>query len=499
MKKINTIKIAAVAAACLVSTTSVHALNTDKRDMKNNMSIKYKVKPKAVNSFNEMFSEGVLYGRLRSNMFHWDWANENPSSSQDNSSWGLGGSLIYSTAYLNGFGATVGMYTTHAVGTDNTDDNYAGSDFGKAGKDVYSRATGSGSHIDVLALAYAEYKFAKSNVKVGRQIFESTMLRSNDTKMIPNTFEGVVIESKDLEDTKLRVAYFTRQKLRDHREFHSVIAYDDWKTNSQAQDDAGTHKGLSVTNIRTAGKDVEPSMLIATLENKSIDGLKLNFDGMVIDNFVSSAIAEANYKIKLSDGWSLTPGARYIHQMDEGAGAIGGAALNGSLAGVSGNSKGYTDAGSVDGGAWMARMKLAKGAGSVSAGYSAINDDADLIAPWRGFPTGGYTRSMAQYNWEANTKSWMLKVAYDFGKADIVSGLRGAIDYAQMDFDDNKRVLGGLGKTDRDIVHLDLFKTYDAMPNIELKFRAAMVNADASASKNYNSYNEYRFEVNYFF
>ena len=149
----------------------------------------------------------------------------------------------------------------------------------------------------------------------------------------------------------------------------------------------------------------------------------------------------------------------------------------------------------------MARLKLAKGAGSVMAGYSAISDDADIIAPWRGFPTGGYTRSMAQYNWEANTKSYMIKAAYDFGKADMVPGLRGAIDYADMDYDDDKLALGGIKKTDRNIVHLDVFKTFDSAPNLELKLRAAMINADQTPgqAEDYNSYNEYRFEVNYFF
>ena len=489
MKTNNTIKLAAIAAAFLVGATSAHALKTEKRDLKNNMSIKYKVTPKAVESFDQMFSEGVLYGRLRSNMFHWDWANDKPGSTADNSSWGVGGSLIYSTGYLNGFGATAGMYTTHTIETDNmTTSGGVTFDAGKAGKDTYNRSAGSGAHIDVLALAYLEYKFAKSSVKVGRQIFESTLLRSNDTKMIPNTFEGYSIESKDVADTKLRAAYFTRQKLRDHGDFHSVIAVDGYNEN----DDAGKHKGLSVTNILAAGEDVEPGMIVATVENKSIKGLKLNLDGMYIDGFVSSVIAEANYKIALGDsGWSLTPGARYIHQMDEGAGAIGGAAL-------SGNTGGYSNPDSVDASAWMARLKLGKGAGSVMAGYSVIADDADIIAPWRGFPTGGYTRSMAQYNWEADTKSWMIKGAYDLGKAGIVDGLRGSLDYAQMDYDTER---AGISKTDRSIIHLDMQKTFDSAPNLELKLRMAMVDADTSvgAPADYNSYNEYRFEINYLF
>ncbi len=505
--KSNTIKIAAVAAACLVAATSANALNTDKRELKNNMILVNNINPKAVSSFDEMFSEGVLYGRLRSNMFHWDWDTENPAKNQDNSAWGVGGSLIYSTGYLNGFGATAGMYTTHTIETSNTDGAYPGADFGKAGKDTYSRADGPGAHIDVLALAYAEYKIGKTSIKAGRQIFESTMLRSNDTKMIPNTFEGYSIESKDLADTTLRAAYFTRQKLRDHRDFHSVIAYDDWKTNPDAQDDAGTHKGLSVANIIAAGEDVEPNMLVVTAENKSIKGLKVNLDGMYIDGFVSSAIAEVNYEIGLGDsGWKLTPGARYISQMDEGAGAIGGAALSGAL----GRDKtptaaalaSYSNPDSVDGSAWMARLELKKGAGKIMAGYSAVADDADLIAPWRGFPTGGYTRSMAQYNWEANTKSWMIKGAYDLGKAGMVSGLRGSLDYAQMDYDDDKLAAGTIGKTDRSIIHLDVQKTFDSAPNLELKFRAAMIDADANpadAGEDYQSYNEYRFEINYLF
>jgi len=494
--KIVQLSLAAVAACSLF--TSAHALKTEKRDMKNNMSIKYKVLPGEVDSLTEMFADGVLYGRLRSNTFYWDWANENPGKTKDNFAWGVGGSLIYSTGYLHGFGATAGLYTTNTILTDNTDDNYPGKDFGKAGKDTYARLFGSGAHIDMLALAYLEYKFAKTNVKFGRQIFESTLLRSNDTKMIPNTFQGIAIESKDIKKTKLRLAYFDKQKLRDHRDFHSIIAVDGQLQN----DDAGKHSGLSVANITAAGKNTHPGMIVATAENKSVPGLKLNLDGMYIADFVSSVIAEANYKIKFGkSGWSLTPGARYIHQMDQGAGAIGGAALTGALAGQDGKTGAYKDAGSVDGGAWMARLKLAKGAYKLIAGYSKILNQADIIAPWRGFPTGGYTRSMAQYNWESNTASFMIKGAFDLGKAGLVDGLRGSLDYAQMDYDQNKLDAGTIKKTDRNIVHLDLFQTFKAVPNIELKARAAMINADKSpgASTDTNSYNEYRFEVNYFF
>ncbi len=469
--------------------------------------IVYNALPKSVSSFDEMFSEAVVYGRLRSNMFYWDW--ENPSAvTEDNFSWGVGGSLVYSTGYLEGLGATAGMYTTHTIATDNTVtvDGLI-YDTGASGKDTYSRATGSGSHIDVLALSYLEYKVSQSSIKIGRQIFESAMLRSNDTKMIPNTFEGCALESHERKETKLRLAYFTRQKLRDHRDFHSIIAYEGYQADGgyTQNDDGAAHRGLSVSNIQAASKDVEPEMFVATIQDRSIQGLKLNLDGMYIDGFVSSAVAEANYRIKLEDGWSLTPGVRYFHQMDEGAGRIGGAALSGAFGldktASSQELASYKDPDSVEGGAWMARVKLSKGAGQLTAGYSSVLDKADLIAPWRGFPTAGYTRSMAQYNWEANTRSWMIQSVYDFGMSGIIEGLRGAIDYAYMDYDQTKIDAKTIYRTDRDIIHLDAFKTFDSVKNVELKFRAAMVNSEKSPhlDEDYTSYNEYRFEVNYLF
>ncbi len=79
----------------------------------------------------------------------------------------------------------------------------------------------------VLAQAYIKYNISKTSIKVGRQIFESFLTKSNDTKMIPNTFEGYTIESKEHEKTHFHAAYLTAQKLRDHTSFHDVITFKD--------------------------------------------------------------------------------------------------------------------------------------------------------------------------------------------------------------------------------------------------------------------------------
>ncbi len=494
MKLVN---LSIVAAATCLLATSAHALKSEDRNVKGNYQVEYTKVPGSVNSIQEMFTEGEVYGRLRSNMFWWDWDNEN-AAVQDNNMWGVGGSLVYKTGYFHGLGATAGFYGTIPM----HDDNILGSgttNYGKAGKDTYhTRADGTEGAMGNFAEAYLEYKIGKTNVKVGRQGIDSMMIATNDTKMIPNTFEAAVVETKDIPNTSLRAGYIMSQKLRDHQSFHSVIAFEKYNEN----DDSGVHKGLTPALISAAGEDVNPEMILVTAQNTSVPNLKLNAEYLGISGFLNTVVAEANYKIKIGDAWTLTPGVRYLKQMDDGAGAIGGASLSGKFKGnttYTGAPSGYTDPNSADGSIIMARLVAANGPLELSAGYSKISDDADIIAMWRGFPTGGYTRSMAQVDWIANTKNWAVKAVYDFDKAGVVPGLKIAADYENMDFDDAKAATSGF--TDRNIFHVDAWQTFKALPNTEFKFRFATIDSDPAvgATTDYNSYNEYRFEVNYLF
>lgn len=489
------VKLSMVAAATCLLATSAHALKSEDRDIKPSMQIEYTKAPGAVNSFSEMFTEGEVYGRLRSNMFWWDWDNQEDGKTADNNMWGVGGSLVYKTGFFHGFGATAGFYGTIPMHSDNQDVHSATANYGKAGKDTYhTRADGSEGAMGNFAEAYLEYKNGKTNVKVGRQGIDSMMLATNDTKMIPNTFEAAVVTNKDIPNTTLRAGYIMAQKLRDHQTFHSIIAFEKYNEN----DDSGVHKGLTPANIRTKGSgDVDPEMILITASNTSIPNLKLDFEYIDLNGFFNTAIAEANYKIKLNDAWTLTPGIRYLRQMDDGAGKIGGASLSGktNLAAT----EAYTDINSADGSIIMGRLVAANGPLQLTAGYSKISDDADIIAPWRGFPTGGYTRLMAQVDWIANTKNWMVRADYDFDKAGLVPGFKAMIAHENMNFDESK--MSTTGFSDRTITMVDLWKTFKSLPNTEFKFRMGLVDADPTTvgGTDYASYNEYRFEINYLF
>jgi len=487
----------AAATICALSVGLFADEAKPKRELKNNMMEVYNVLPGTADNFTDAFANGVFYGRLRANAFRWDWKDDDFNN--DNKAFGLGGSMIYKTAPLAGVSATAGLYYSNSPFPGLRVDNADVGDV-KAGKDTFSRynvKTTDDWSMATLAQAYLQYDISKTSFKIGRQIFESFLTKSNDTKMIPNTFNGLTVEMKEIPKTTIRGAYFNAQKLRDHTTFHDVITFKDssgesWNNN----DDSAVHKGLSYANFTAAGEDTDHALIIADIRNKSIENLQIDVTYGAVPDVVSSITGELNYKIGLPGGFSLTPGIRYMHQMDNGGGEIGGATLKGTLAGVTGDALGYKDASSLDSSLAMARLVLEQGPLKVQAAYSAVGDEADIVAPWRGFPTGGYTRAMAQYNWYANTKTTAAEVFYDFGKAKIVPGFSAMARYAMQNFDEAKQAAGV--QADSNILHIDLRQKI--MAGLDAKLRVGLVSADERVDgSDKDSYNEYRFEVNYLF
>jgi len=485
------------AAACLFATTVSADDAKPKRELKNNMMEVYNVLPGKANGITEAFTDGTFYGRLRMNSFMYD--AENPAA-LDHKVLGVGGSMIYKTKSYEGFSMTAAGYFSTVPYTDLERSDAPDA---KMGNDLFSRynvLTTDDWTMAVLGQAYLQYDAGKTTVKLGDQIFESFLTKSNDTKMIPNTFTGLVIENNDLPQTKVRGAYFTAQKLRSHTTSHDVITvgtseyatdpYDKYAGN----DDSAVHKGLSYANFVAAGKDTSHDLIVADLQNKSIENLQVDVTYGSVPGVVSSLTGELNYNIALPGGFSLTPGIRHMQQFDNGGGEIGGSSLDGKNVKWSGSTptyknNGYKSANSLDSSLTMARLVLKQGALKAQIAYSAVADEADIVAPWRGFPTGGYTRAMAQYNWYANTKTTAAEVHYDFGKAKIVSGLYVMVRYAMQDFDEAKINL----QSDSNILHIDVIEKFT--PDLYAKFRLGMRDNDVDTQ----SYNEYRFELNYLF
>jgi hypothetical protein len=522
--KIIKLSLAALTAIGAVTAVAADEGYEPKRTLKPNRVLVYNVLPPEVDSLKDMLTEGEFYGRLRLNTFKWDWAEEKYKTktglnigAKDNWTAGLGASLTYKSAYYYGVGFTIDGYTSqNPWHVDRKDIPTL-----KAGKDVLSRhdAVNDGDyHMNVLAQLYLEYKFAKSSFKFGRQKVETFLTKSNDTKMIPNTFEGYTLTSKYFDKTTIKLAYLTKQKLRDHTRFHDVVTFKNsdvystdplkkatasWANN----DDAGVHRGLRYDYFQKAGEDVDHDLIIAEVWNKSIRNLKFMVNYTGVPDVLYDLTGEAHYTFKMGD-YKIVPGVRYMAQFDDGGGKVGGAALLGLLspyASTGNQDGGYSDPHSLDGWLFAARIDLKSDAPwKFRLGYSHIGDEADIVAPWRGFPTGGFTRAMGQYNWTANTDTWMIRGDYDFGKAGMVDGLKAMFRFAMQDYDQDKYVVVNGSKkqlqlSDRNVLHLDAIYKIKALPGLEARVRMAFVDADDNFDGRDPSYNEYRFEMNYLF
>ena len=465
-----------------------------KHSLKCNMLHLYNDDPDNVNNLWGMFTEGIYYGRLRFNSFGYQWNEplqvDGVKIRDNHAIAAVGGSLIYRTAYLYGFGVGVGLYTTRSMGSLDDTEAY----LYKAGKGSLSRydykSDGSDS-IHTFAQAYLEYQHEENSVKLGRQIFESFLTKSNDTKMIPNTFEGLTFDSKNIFGTSVKLAYLTQQKLRDHSSFHHLLAVGDDENDPYSiyseNDDSAMHFGLKKSKLEAKG--IEDRLIVAEAKSTSIENLTLLMNYTAVPELVSSGMLQADYRIPMGD-WSVIPALRVMQQFDMGAGSIGGANLK-TL------TQGYTDPQSLDAALYGARVDVVQDALKMRFGYTKIADKGDIIAPWRGFPTAGFTRAMAQYNWYANTESYMVQLDYEF---EDISEFKIISRFAIQDFDDEKQGV----QADSKVFTIDLFKGLgESAYYLKTRYAHVMGDNDTMTSYGYNklnpSYDEIRVEINYLF
>jgi len=460
-----------------------------KSNLKSNGQRVYNIAQKSADNFLDMFKNTDYYGRLRSNTFYNTFNNEDASHSNHLIS-GLGGSLLLKSATYNGFDFGGGLYFSQGF-FDIDNDNVANL---KKGKDIISRydyVNDDDSYMAVLGEAYLRYSgVAKSEIILGRQLVETFYTKSNDTKMIPNTFDGLVTSTNALSNTKIKLAYLYKQKLRDHTSAHSVLIYGDssatasLKPNWSENDDSAMHKGLTYSALKAAGKPTNAPLIVGDFKNQSIKNLKLDSSFYIVPKLLSQVMLEGNYKIHF-DGFSISPGIRYIKQLDNGAGEVGGASYAKGF-----SATGYNDIDSLKAQMIAARVVTQINNYKINIGYTNILDEADLITPWRGFPTAGYTRSMARYNWKANTQSYRLELVANANKKGIYKDVFIQTSILYTDADEEK------GNKDEMYYYVGFIQNIPSILNAQWRLRLGYV--DYIDDDEFNDLDA-RFEVNYLF
>ena len=478
-----------VVFSLLFTNTLLFSNDTQRQALKTNGELVYD-KVKDVNSLTDMFLDGDLYARLRSNNFYFLYNNPD-TGHEDQFVTALGGSIVYNSAKYNGFDIKIAGYGSKSYFDESAIDQISHL---KPAKDTLSRLNYSNdkrTYFGVLGQLNIGYTYSKTNFRLGRQLVETFYTKSNDTKMVPNTFDGIVVSSKDLEDTKIKFAYLYEQKLRDHTTSHSVLMVGDSKSSSKdnpqwtENDDSAMHRGLTYSALKAEGKPTDAPLIVLDIENKSINYLKINFASYVVPELLSQAMGELNYKVKF-DGFSITPGFRYLQQFDNGAGKVGGA----SIYKVGLNS--YKDKNSLNSKMIAARLVANIDDYKINLAYTNILDEADLVTPWRGFPTSGYTRSMGIYNWRANTKSYRLELVKGANKTGVYKKPFLQISALFVDGDEQKI------ETESMFYYAGIVQNIPAFPSLQYRLRLGYRDFVGSSSK-ISNYLDSRFELNYLF
>lgn len=508
------------------------------------------ISAQAADELTRAFTEGKLDARLRLHYISTDWDNNDQwerasdgtytlnKPDLDSQGMAIGGSLIYKTAPFRGVSVGAGLYTTRGLSGMTDDDNGVNAGYPKntTSADLFARGPGAagnyGEGYNVLAQAYLQYDIAKTSLKAGRMLMTNPWINPNDTKMIPIAIEGYEAVSNDIDNTTIQLDYADKIKERGMTYFGSMA--DTGDTPDAIKNYYRTHYTVNysgATNPLLAdeasyGEHSAPAVRVLGLKNKSIKDVELQGWYMKWPDIIDQAMAEANYKTKIGDvGFSL--GARYMKQMDKGAGDIitpkDGSSIYATGAVTSTSPEGRTSKvqikgdsdNSVDTYMYALRAVTSYGPAKLLLAYSHTSGDGDLIAPWRGFPTDGYTRSMTQTDWNANTKSYKAQFDYDFNA--LVQGLSAFVSYSYYNRDTTK--VGYQGQTDRYYgngdthqINFDVKYAVPAVKGLELKTRYMVQDNDvvdtiagnptASASEgigNNTSNNELRVEVNYLF
>lgn len=458
----------------------------------------------AANDIASAFKEGKLDGRLRAHYMGADYEDNSAASGVgkvDSKGVAVGGSLIYKTAPLMGVSAGVGVYTTqNPFGL--TDDKSTAANY-VSNKDLFWDSPSNNPYhyakgYSVLAQAYFQYNIAKTEAKIGRMLITSPFMNPNDTKMIPTAFQALTIASKDVANTELSGAYVTNYKER-RRESFSTMA-----DSADAPDAIKAYYHVE----NGTGSENSSGVVVLGAKNSSIKGLNLQGWYMNWSDVVDQTVLEANYNMKFG-AFGLNLGARLFNQFDRGAGDIirpkSGAKYGSGAYKFKGDNNDKVDT----------YMYALKAVGSFQAAklllaYSHTDKGGDLLAPWRAFPTDGYTRSMTQTDWNANTTAYKAQVDYDFSA--MVKGVSALLGYSYYNRDETKvpyQAMTHRGYTNGDTIQWNFDVTYKPAfsKNTEFKVRTmdqrndtvGKVATNSSTANKDTSVKELRIEANYKF
>ena len=320
--------------------------------------------------------------QLKFKNFYLDRQYQDDASSRNWGSWSQGVTLDAKSGYHDiGGGIKVGadVLVQHAVklkGRDKNPDWVLPHD-GKESKDHFGKVG-----------ATLKAKVSETELKVGELRPVSPVLVFDPSRQLLTTYSGAWLESKDLKDTKLTLAYIDGINNRYDNQFRDLTLFAPGKTLPD-----GVSKGHYDLGPESDG------MWIAGVDHQLTKEVGASYWYADVQDIYQQHYLGVSYKIGLGEKTKLDSHVRYFNNSESG-------------------DKLY---GEIDNQALSVAAKINHGTHTVGVGYQQMFGDS-------AFPTlGGWVPQPYLANWGVATftapeeKSWHVSYGYDFSEV----GLKG--------------------------------------------------------------------------
>jgi|GEM_PF-1016146 len=308
----------------------------------------------------------------------YDMTRDNFDGSKS-AAWALGGWVAFRSGLIaDMFGVHAALYTSQPL--------FAPAD--ESGTKLLNPAQQS---LTMLGQAYGRVAILDQEFRGGRQIVDTPLINAQDSRMVPNTFEGVTLDSLAVKDRNYDYAlgYLSNVKQRDSNDFISMS------------------DALASTNVVNRGAP------FAMIKYRPVPGLSTIFMDYYIQDFINAGFVQAEYTFQLPKNvplWII--GANVIVQESTGSDMLTGSAF-----------QTYQASGKVQ----MMYMGW-----TVFVAGSSTGEGSQMYSPFGSKPN--YT-DMQQVSFDnAGEKAIGGSVAYDFGYAFKnvgLTGLSAGVWYAQ--------------------------------------------------------------------
>ncbi len=389
-----------------------------------------------VSSIDEAFAQGKTEGNIRLLYINQDNHADGAPTTYGTS---IGGQLKYETAKWNHVSLAASAFVSQKV--DSLSGDYSRNELNL---DVFGE---EGNSYAYMGEAYVNYSYNRFDLRIGRQKLDTPMNDRDDIRMLPNTFEAVMLGYGGIEDFVFVGGYIQRW-----------AGYDSGADISMFKDIPG--------DVDTEG-NARKGVFLAGVMNESLENIELQAWYYDFDKVAGVIYLDAVYAADYKSGLSVETGVQFGNYSESASSGVEGDVYGGVL------------------GLGYAPLRL-------GAAFNRM-DTADGQTLVLGYGGGPYFTSMEEMTiGDMNdAEAYVFSAEVDFEKFSI-TGL--SLYYAYGRFNGND----GAGDPQQ-YEENDLVLSYGFRENADLQISCAMVDDKAHSGAEDSGYDRILIRSNYYF